>query len=427
MKQFLKYTTLSILGTMGMSCYILADTFFIAQGLGTNGLAALNLAIPVYNFIYGTALMLGMGGAIKFAILKGQGNQKQGHVVYTNTIYLAIFFSVIFMLLGFFGSGTLARVLGGEGVVFEMTKTYLKWLLLFSPAFIFNNIFMCFLRNDDAPQLSMMAVLFGSLTNIVFDYIFIFPMKMGILGAVLATGTSPVVGMLLMSSHWRKKKNTFKYKKHSFCWSIVKQNISVGIPSLIGQFAAGITMIIFNFLILNLEGNVGLAAYGVIANIAIVIIGIFNGLAEGVQPLVADSYGIGDRGEIRNLHKYSMIMMILLSVVMYVGIYWFADPITVLFNSEQNTTMQSLAVIGLKLYFTSMIVAGYNIIITVFFTSTERVLPAQILTILRGFILIIPLSFVMSKIWGMNGIWLTFPVTELLVAILGWGIYQKKN
>ena len=100
MKQFLKYTTLSILGTMGMSCYILADTFFIAQGLGTNGLAALNLAIPLYNFIYGVAIMLGMGGAIKFAILKGQGNQKQGHVVYTNTIYSAVIFSVLFMLLG---------------------------------------------------------------------------------------------------------------------------------------------------------------------------------------------------------------------------------------------------------------------------------------------------------------------------------------
>ena len=87
MRQFLKYTTLSILGTMGISCYILADTFFIAQGLGTDGLAALNLAIPVYNFIYGTALMLGMGGAIKFAILKSQGNQNQINTVYTNTIY----------------------------------------------------------------------------------------------------------------------------------------------------------------------------------------------------------------------------------------------------------------------------------------------------------------------------------------------------
>lgn len=427
MKQFLKYTSLSILGTMGMSCYILADTFFIAQGLGTDGLAALNLAIPAYNFIYGIGLMLGMGGAIKFAILKSQGNQKQIDHVYTNTIYLAIFFSVVFMLLGIFGAGNLARLLGAEGAVFEMTETYLQWLLTFAPAFIFNNIFICFLRNDEAPQLSMMAVLFGSFTNIIFDYIFIFPMNMGILGAVLATGTSPAVGLLLMSKHWRKKKNSFHFVKERLNLHIVKQNMSLGFPSLIGQVAAGITMIVFNFLILGLEGNVGLAAYGVIANIAIVIIGIFNGLAEGVQPLVADNYGVGDKKKIQKLHKYSMVMMILLSFIMYVGIYIFADPITTLFNSEQNETMQLLAVIGLKLYFTSLIVAGYNIVITVFFTSTERALPAQILTFLRGFILIIPLSFFMAKMWGMNGIWLTFPVTELVVAIIGWAIYQKKH
>ena len=141
MRQFLKYTTLSILGTMGISCYILADTFFIAQGLGTEGLAALNLAIPVYNFIYGTALMLGMGGAIKFAILKSQGNQNQINTVYTNTIYLAVIFSAVFMLLGIFGSGTLARLLGAEGVVFEMTKTYLKCL-----SNLELKIFTCFLR-----------------------------------------------------------------------------------------------------------------------------------------------------------------------------------------------------------------------------------------------------------------------------------------
>lgn len=427
MKQFLKYTSLSILGTMGMSCYILADTFFIAQGLGTDGLAALNLAIPAYNFIYGIGLMLGMGGAIKFAILKSHGNQKQIDHVYTNTIYLAIFFSSVFMLLGIFGAGTLARLLGAEGAVFEMTKTYLQWLLTFAPAFIFNNIFICFLRNDEAPQLSMMAVLFGSFTNIIFDYIFIFPMNMGILGAVLATGTSPAVGLLLMSKHWREKKNSFHFVKERLNLNIIKQNLSLGFPSFIGQVAAGITMIVFNFLILELEGNVGLAAYGVIANIAIVIIGIFNGLAEGVQPLVADNYGVGDKKKIQKLHKYSMVMMILLSIIMYVGIYIFADPITKFFNSEQNETMQLLAVIGLKLYFTSLIVAGYNIVITVFFTSTERALPAQILTFLRGFILIIPLSFFMAKMWGMNGIWLTFPVTELVVAIIGWAIYQKKH
>ena len=427
MRQFLKYTTLSILGTMGISCYILADTFFIAQGLGTEGLAALNLAIPVYNFIYGTALMLGMGGAIKFAILKSQGNQNQINTVYTNTIYLAVIFSAVFMLLGIFGSGTLARLLGAEGVVFEMTKTYLKWLLIFSPAFIINDIFLRFLRNDEAPQLSMIAMLIGSFSNIILDYIFIFPMGMGILGAVLATGASPVIGIILMSKHWRAKKNSFHLVKEKINLGIVKQNLSLGFPSLIGQVAAGITMIVFNFLILELEGNTGVAAYGVIANISIVIIGVFNGIAEGVQPLVADSYGSGNRKEIKSLHKYSMVMMAMIAIVIYVIIYIFADPITSIFNSEQNEKMQELAVIGLKLYFTSMLVAGYNIVITVFFTSTERVLPAQVLTLLRGIVLIVPLSFLMAKIWGMNGIWMTFPATELIVAVIGWMLYRKKH
>ncbi len=427
MKQFLKYTSLSILGTMGMSCYILADTFFIAQGMGTDGLAALNLAIPVYNFIYGAGLMLGMGGAIKFAILKSQGNQKQIDRVYTNVIYMAVVFSILFTSLGIFGAQSLARMLGAEGIVLEMTTTYLKWLLVFSPAFIFNNIFICFLRNDEAPQLSMMAVFFGSLTNIIFDYIFIFPMNMGILGAILATGTSPAVGLLLMTKHWRDKKNSFHFVKERLNLDNIKQTFSLGFPSLIGQLASGITMIVFNFLILALEGNTGVAAYGVVANISIVIIGIFNGIAEGVQPLVSDNYGCGNKKEIRNLHKYSMSMMIMIAIVIYVAIYIFANPITSMFNSEQNMKLQELAVVGLRLYFTSMIVAGYNIVITVFFTSTERALPAQVLTLLRGFVLIIPLSFLMAKLWGMNGIWLTFPVAEFIVAVIGWVLYSKKT
>lgn len=427
MKQFLKYTSLSILGTMGMSCYILADTFFIAQGMGTDGLAALNLAIPVYNFIYGAGLMLGMGGAIKFAILKSQGNQRQINRVYTNVIYMAIVFSLLFVSIGIFGAENLARLLGAEGLVLNMTTTYLKWLLVFSPAFIFNNIFICFLRNDEAPQLSMMAVLFGSFTNIIFDYIFIFPMKMGILGAVLATGTSPAIGILLMSKHWRDKKNSFHLVKERLYVDSMKQTLSLGFPSLIGQLASGITMIVFNFLILALEGNTGVAAYGVVANISIVIIGIFNGIAEGVQPLVSDNYGTGNKKEIRSLHKYSMFMMAIIAIVIYVAIYIFADPITAIFNSEQNMKLQELAVVGLRLYFTSMIVAGYNIVITVFFTSTERAFPAQILTLLRGFILIIPLSFLMAKLWGMNGIWLTFPVAEFVVAVIGWVLYSRKK
>lgn len=102
MRNFARYTILSVLGTLGVSCYILADTFFVSKGLGTNGLAALNLAIPVYNFIHGTGLMLGMGGATRFSVCKSQGRYEEVNRIYTNTVYPALLFSAVFVLPGLF-------------------------------------------------------------------------------------------------------------------------------------------------------------------------------------------------------------------------------------------------------------------------------------------------------------------------------------
>ena len=187
-RNFARYTFLSVLGTLGVSCYILADTFFVSKGLGTNGLTALNLAIPVYNFIHGTGLMLGMGGATRFSVCKSQGKTDEVNRIYTNTIYLAAAFSVIFVLLGFAFSKQLALLLWADASVLEMTNTYLRWLLIFAPAFILNDVLLCFVRNDGSPQLSMAAMLIGSFSNIVLDYIFIFPMQMGIKKRYYKTG-----------------------------------------------------------------------------------------------------------------------------------------------------------------------------------------------------------------------------------------------
>ena len=204
--EFIRYSFFSIMGMIAISCYILADTFFVAQGIGTNGLAALNLAIPVYDFIHGTGLMLGMGGATKFTILKSQNNKKGADQIFTNTVYLGVFFSLLFMAGGVFFAGRISTILGANQKIWQMTTTYLKVLMLFSPAFIFNDIILCFVRNDSNPKLSMIATVSGSLFNVVFDYIFIFPCGMGMLGAVLATGFSPVVGLIIMSPHWLGKK-----------------------------------------------------------------------------------------------------------------------------------------------------------------------------------------------------------------------------
>ena len=201
LRDFAKYSSLSVLGMLAMSCYILADTFFVSQSLGTNGLAALNLAIPAYNFVHGVGLMLGMGGATRFSICKSRGEENEANIMFTNTVYLCLGFSVVFFLIGLFFADELILLLGADETIFDMAYTYLQTMILFSPAFIFNDLFLCFIRNDGNPQLSSAATVTSSLSNIVLDYIFIFPMGMGIFGAVLATGLSPVIGILIMSPH----------------------------------------------------------------------------------------------------------------------------------------------------------------------------------------------------------------------------------
>lgn len=424
-KQFARFASLSVLGTLGVSCYILADTFFVAKGLGTNGLAALNIAIPVYNFIHGCGLMFGMGGATKFSICKSGGAKKQTNEIFTNTVYLGILFGVLFALVGAFFSRPLAQFLGADPAILSMTDTYLKWLLLFAPAFIMNDILLCFVRNDNNPLLATNAMLVGSFSNIILDYVFIFPMKMGIFGAIFATGLSPIISMLIMSLHWIKKENGFGLVRSRVNWGIIKTDFSLGFPSLIGQLASGIAMIIFNMLILNLEGNVGVAAYGVIANISLVVVGIYTGIAQGVQPLISDAYGSGDRKAIHLGLRYAMTTMAVLSILIYLVLYVFADPMTGIFNSENDPKLQQISVIGMKIYFTSVLAVGFNTIIAVYFTSIEKALPAHILSLLRGLVLIAPIAFLLSALWDMTGIWLTYPVTEGVVAVLGYVVYRK--
>ena len=316
-REFCNYTVLSVLGMLGVSCYILADTFFVSKGLGTNGLAALNLAIPLYNFIHGTGLMLGMGGATRFSICKSQERKEEVDQIYTNTIYLAVLFSAGFVLIGLFLSKGMALFLGADTNILEMTNTYLYWLLLFSPAFILNDVFLCFIRKEVGPRLSMAAMIVGSFSNIVLDYIFIFPMKMGIFGAVFATGLSPVISIVIMLPHWIKGKNTFHFTITRMKAYIVGQDLALGFPSLIAQLSSGIVMITFNAIILQLEGNTGVAAYGVIANISLVVVAIYTGIAQGVQPLISHFYGKNDDKQIRTMLRYAMQTMLLISCLLY--------------------------------------------------------------------------------------------------------------
>lgn len=417
--EFAKYSSLSVLGMLAISCYILADTFFVARSLGTDGLAALNLAIPAYNFIHGSGLMFGMGGATRYSILKSRGDQRAADIMFTNTVYLAAAASVFFAAAGLFFSERLTLMLGADSAVFEMTDTYLKVLLLFSPAFIFNDVLLCFVRNDGNPRLSMIATAGGSFSNIILDYVFMFPLGMGIFGAVLATGFAPVIGILIMAPHWLKSTKGFHLTKTGVRAEHVRINLALGFPSLLAQVSSGVVMIVFNMIILSVTGNTGVAAYGVVANISLVVVSVFTGIAQGLQPLVSREYGRDNRKLMRFYLRCALVSMAAVSVLIYAVLYLFADPVASVFNSENSRQLQEIAEEGMKLYFTSNLFVGYNIVLSTYFTSVEKALPAHVLSLMRGLIFIIPAAFLMSHLWGMKGIWMAYPVTEMITAAAG--------
>ena len=268
-REFYKYISLNVLGMLGLSCYILADTFFISKRLGADGLTALNLAISVYSIINGLGLMLGIGGATRFCYLSGTERGAEGKSGVHASAAAGITVGLVLLFLGFTASDAVAKILGAEGVIQEMTGSYLKTILGFAPFFIVNNILIAFVRNDGSPRLSMAAMLTGSFSNILLDYVFLFPLNMGIFGAALATGFAPVISIGLLSLHFIRGKNRFTW---SFDQRALGRRVldicSLGISAFINELSSAVVLIVFNLLILRLAGNTGVAAYGIVANLA---------------------------------------------------------------------------------------------------------------------------------------------------------------
>ena len=249
-------------------------------------------------------------------------------------LLLSVLFSIPFLLLGLFCSHGITVLLGADQAVFEMTRTYLQVLLLFAPRHPRQRRAALLRPQRRDPRLSMLATAAGSLANIVLDYIFIFPMGMGIFGAVLATGMSPVLGILILLPHCIRKRRPAPGPRPSLPPAPQPLPLSLGLPSLLAQLSSAVVMIAFNSIILGLEGNTGVAAYGVIANISLVVTAVYTGISQGIQPLVSTAHGQDRPGLIRQYLRYALITLLVLSAALYLLLFLFAGPVALIFNSE---------------------------------------------------------------------------------------------
>ena len=371
-KQFFKYVSQNIFGLLGTSCYILADTYFIAQAAGTDGVTLLNLCLPIYNFIFAIGSMIALGSATRYAIAKAQ-NDARGQRYFSNAILCAVLASIPWMLAGAFVPGALLRLMGGDAGIVTLGIPYARIFLLFTPFFMCNYIVSAFVRNDGDPSLAMVATLSGSLFNVVFDYIFMFPLGLGLAGAALATAVSPIISIAICSRHFFKKENTLQFVRQLPSVRLLAQSCQLGISGFVGELSSGVTTTVFNFLLLG-SGTV-----------------------------------------------------LVLAAVLYAAVFGLTDTFVSWFNSENSVQMAQYAHTGMRMYFVGYFFAGFNIMAAGYLSAVNRPAEASVTSICRGMVAIVACSLVLSAVFGMPGVWAAFPASELLTALLTLFLLRRKK
>lgn len=429
-KQFLKYIPQNILGMVGISLYILADTFFISKSVGADGITALNLVLPVYSVIFSIGAMIGVGSAIRFAIAKSR-QSRDTDSYFSNGLFWGTAIGLAFALAGLIFPDKILALMGGDEEIVRVGTSYTRIFMIFSPCFIWNHTCNAFVRNDGAPLRAMIATLSSSLFNIVADYVLMFPLGLGMSGAALATAISPVIGVGVCLTHILSKKSNIKLKLIKPSFSRLIRSCQLGVSAFVAEISSGVMTATFNMLILGLTGNVGVASYGVVANISLVATAMFNGVANGSQPIASTFYGQGEKSKLKELLKLGFITAIGMSAVMIAIVYIWSATLANIFNGENNKILAEYAEEGLKLYFTGFVFAGINIVGTSILSAMEEAKGAFIASVMRGFVAIVAFAFLLSAIWGMKGVWLAFPaaegVTVIITVIMLKKAFSNKN
>ena len=416
-KQLRKYIIPNVLAMAGTSCYVLADTFFISASAGANGITALNLVLPVYGLISALGAMLGVGSATRYTLRKSLGSPDADDY-FSNSILCTLLISLFFVAAGILCPGQILRLLGADQVILNQGLDYIRIILCFTPFFMLNYTFTAFVRNDGAPKLAMAATLSSGLFNILFDYLLMFPLGLGMTGAALATAISPIVSMSICLAHYLGGKNTIRFRLKPPSMKRLASSCGLGVAAFVGEISSGITTMVFNFVLLELAGNIAVAAYGVIANLALVGTALLNGVSQGLQPLASSVHGSGETQAEHRICRHALQIGVGIALVLVLAVLCAADQLVAIFNSEGSTALAAYAQPGIRLYFLGFPLAAVNIIQTGCLSATGQGKVSSLLSLSRGVVAIVVFAFLLSALWGITGVWLAFPASELFTLLL---------
>ena len=275
------------------------------------------------------------------------------------------------------------------------------------------------------PKLVMCGVLTGSFLNIILDYVFVFPMDMGMFGAALATVIGSVTTVLVLSTHFIKKQNRVKINKETISLKLVAPILKCGFSSLIMEVANGFVIFIFNIQILKYIGNNGIVVYGIISNCVLVGLALFNGVAQAAQPIIATNFGAKESSRVKKVLKYAMITTTIIGISLFAVVFLFTGQVIQIFV-KANAEILSVGIPELRLYLSAFCIMNINILISGYFQSVGKEKIAIYVSIVRGFLLNIILAFVLPSVLPATILWAIVPLSEL-ITLIGIAFYAKNS
>ncbi len=417
-KKLLKYTFPTIAMMVFMSIYIVIDGLFISNFVGKDQFVAINLIMPFLMCVATVGTMFGAGGGALVSKILGEGDNKRANEIFSMTIYISVLTGIIIMIFGQIFMKSAVIKMGATGLLVKYCLSYGRIFLAFIPAYTLQFVFQSMFTVAEKPQYGFIITVLAGVTNIVLDAIFIVALEGGIIGAVLATVTSQVVGGVIPIIYFVKKNDSLlKIVKPTFKRADILKICTNGSSEMVTNISISVVSILYNFQLLKYMGENGVAIYGLIMYVNFIFNGIYMGYAIGVSPIIGYQNGANNFFEVKNVLRKSIILISFSGVIMTIIARIFSTPLAEVYFGY-DAQLKAMSIHAFELYAFSFLITGFNIFGSAFFTSLNEGLSSATISFLRTFLFQVLFVLTLPPIFGVDGLWISITIAELMALIV---------
>ena len=412
-RSLMRFALPTLLMTVCSSCYTIVDGFFIARYAGTMALSGLTMFWPAWSVEYGLAIMLAAGGSAMIAKNMGEGRYRVARARFTGLMALMLALGMLVAGVGNVWCEEINRALGASDAQLPYAVDYARVHFSFGPCLFLQAAAGVFFVTAGRPGLGLVSTVAAGVLNMALDYVFMVPLGMGIAGASLATGIGWAVPTLVLVGYSLSRRGTLYFTRPRLSLTVLGRICSNGMSEMVTHLAVFVTGWLFNVSFMRYAGEAGVAALAVVFYFEYLFTAVYFGYATGVSPIVSFKYGHEDFPQLRFVTRRNLQTIFAISLVAYV-IAMLTLPYTLPIFVDPGTEVYELARHGFPLYALSFLLAGGNIYITSHFTALSNGPVSAVISGTRSFVFMVGSILLLPPMLGIEGLWLSVPVAELL-------------